>query len=63
MLHGIINVLWFIAYVGSQVGSFVGSVVQPLWLHPGGKSPGGGKMLPGGAGLHVLGPGVHSGGG
>jgi hypothetical protein len=53
----------FIWYVGVHVGSSVGTVVHPLWLHPGGKSPGGGKTEPAGAGLHVDGPGVHSGAG
>ena len=60
-LQGIMIVDLFIWYVGVQVGRSVGTVVQPLWLQPGGKSPGGGKIEPAGAGLHVLGPGVHSG--
>ena len=63
LLQGMMIVLLFIWYVGVQVGSSVGTVVQPLWLQPGGKSPGGGKTEPLGAGLQVEGPGVQGGGG
>ena len=55
LLQGMMIVLLFIWYVGVQVGSSVGTVVQPLWLQPGGWSPGGGNTEPGGAGGQRLG--------
>ena len=62
-LHDIIILLLFIWYVGVQVGNRVGKVVQPLWLHPGGRSPGGGNTDPLGAAGQYDGPLTHCGGG
>ena len=53
----------FILHVGFHCGNNVGSVVQPWLLHPGGLSPGGGKIEPGGAGGQSLGPATQVGGG
>jgi hypothetical protein len=61
-LQGMMIVDLFIWYVGVHVGIIVGTVVQPLWLHPGGNWPGGGKTELAGAGLQELGPGLHGGG-